>query len=148
VTFHALRHTCGCHLAQGSWAPEFVSRPFTLIEIKEWLGHSSVEVTERHYVDFMPDNLHSAVHGPKRKSEAAVVGDTGRERSGAGDAAASGPDPLAQTLREALAMAMRAKGVELIERGQLTEGIAVLDGLLVRFLDDAQPDVQREITLA
>jgi len=69
VTFHALRHTCGCHLAQGSWAPTFVSRPFTLIEIKEWLGHSSIEVTERHYVDFMPDNLHSAVHGPKRKSK-------------------------------------------------------------------------------
>lgn len=65
VTFHALRHTCGSHLAQGTWAPEFVSRPFTLIEIKEWLGHSSIEVTERHYVDFMPDNLHSAVHGRK-----------------------------------------------------------------------------------
>lgn len=69
VTFHALRHTCGCHLAQGSWVPNVVSRPFALIEIKEWLGHSSIEVTERHYVDFMPDNLHAAVHGPKRKSK-------------------------------------------------------------------------------
>jgi integrase len=37
------------------------------MEIKEWLGHSSIEVTERRYVDFMPDNLQSAVHGPKRK---------------------------------------------------------------------------------
>ena len=56
VTFHALRHTCGCHLAQGTW-----TRAFTLHEIKRWLGHSSIAVTERHYAALTSDNLHNAV---------------------------------------------------------------------------------------
>lgn len=56
VDFKDLRHTCGCHLAQGSW-----TRPFTLHEIKRWLGHSTIAVTERHYATLTSDNLHSAV---------------------------------------------------------------------------------------
>jgi len=64
VTFHALRHTCGCHLAQGTWvAPGWLHRRLSLLDIKEWLGHSSVEVTERHYADFAEDTLQDAVHG-------------------------------------------------------------------------------------
>lgn len=57
VTFQCLRHTCGCHLAQGSWTP----RPLTLHEIKRWMGHSSISVTERHYAALTSDNLHNAV---------------------------------------------------------------------------------------
>lgn len=56
VNFKDLRHTCGCHLAQGSW-----TRPFTLLEIKRWLGHSTIAVTERHYATLTSDNLHAAV---------------------------------------------------------------------------------------
>jgi integrase len=61
VTFHALRHTCGCHLVQGTWTP----RPLTLLEAKEWLGHSSIGVTERNYAKLVPGNLHDAVRAPK-----------------------------------------------------------------------------------
>ena len=57
VTFQCLRHTCGCHLAQGTWTP----RPLTLHEIKRWMGHSSISVTERHYAALTSDNLHNAV---------------------------------------------------------------------------------------
>lgn len=56
VDFKDLRHTCGCHLAQGSW-----TRPFSLHEIKRWLGHSSISVTERHYATLTSANLHNAV---------------------------------------------------------------------------------------
>lgn len=66
VTFHALRHTCGCHLAQGTWvAKGWLQRRLTLLDIKEWLGHSAIEVTERHYADFAEDTLQDAVHGER-----------------------------------------------------------------------------------
>lgn len=57
VDFKDLRHTCGCHLVQGTWTP----RPLTLHEVKMWLGHSSISVTERHYAALTPDNLHAAI---------------------------------------------------------------------------------------
>jgi len=57
VTFHALRHTCGCHLAQGTWTPQ----QLTLHTIKRWLGHGSIAVTERHYATLTSDNLHNAI---------------------------------------------------------------------------------------
>lgn len=71
VDFKDLRHTCGCHLAQGSW-----TRPFTLHEIKRWLGHSTIAVTERHYATLTSDNLHTAVADP---------GFTGNKRGDFGD---------------------------------------------------------------
>ena len=43
VRFHDLRHTCGTHLALGSWG-----RRWSPIEIKGMLGHSSLRVTERY----------------------------------------------------------------------------------------------------
>lgn len=60
VTFQCLRHTCGCHLVQGTWTP----RALTLHEVCLWLGHSSISVTERHYARLVPGNLHDAV-GPR-----------------------------------------------------------------------------------
>lgn len=64
VGFLELRHTCGCHLVQGTWTP----RPLTLHEVKRWLGHSSIHVTERHYASLTSDNLHDAVSdGPKAR---------------------------------------------------------------------------------
>lgn len=57
ITFRDIRHTCGCHLAQGSW----LGRRFDLHEIKTWLGHSSIAVTEKHYAKLTKNNLHAAV---------------------------------------------------------------------------------------
>lgn len=57
ISFLSMRHTCGCHLVQGTW----LGRPFSLHEVKRWLGHSSIGVTERHYAYLTSDNLHSAV---------------------------------------------------------------------------------------
>lgn len=57
ITFRDIRHTAGCHLAQGTW----LGRRFDLDEIKTWLGHSSIAVTERHYSKLSKNNLHSAV---------------------------------------------------------------------------------------
>lgn len=56
LAFKELRHTCGCHLVQGTW-----TRAFDLHEAKTWLGHSSIAVTERHYATLTKHNLHNAV---------------------------------------------------------------------------------------
>jgi integrase len=61
VTFHCLRHTNACHLLQGTWVPKLHARPLTLVELKHWLGHSSILVTEKHYARLAPGNLHDAV---------------------------------------------------------------------------------------
>lgn len=69
VTFHALRHTCGSHLLQGTWAPRYLPRPLTMQEVSKWLGHSSVTVTERHYADFTDKNLRNVVRMPGSDAE-------------------------------------------------------------------------------
>lgn len=51
VRFHDLRHTCASHLIMGTWGP-----PFTLSEVREVLGHSSSQLTER-YAHLSPDHL-------------------------------------------------------------------------------------------
>ncbi len=43
VRFHDLRHTCASHLIMGSWG-----RSWSIEEIKEWLGHASIDVTQRY----------------------------------------------------------------------------------------------------
>lgn len=57
VKFHALRHTCGCHLLQGTWT----KRPLPIQLVSKWLGHSSIAVTERHYATLISRNLHDAL---------------------------------------------------------------------------------------
>lgn len=56
VTFHDLRHTCASHLAQGSWGVQL-----SLRELQDWLGHSSIAVTQR-YSHLCPDALAGRVH--------------------------------------------------------------------------------------
>jgi len=43
LRFHDLRHTCASHLVSGTWGGAF-----TLIEVKEFLGHSSISTTMRY----------------------------------------------------------------------------------------------------
>jgi integrase len=62
IDFQHLRHTCGCHLLQGTWTP----RPLTMAEVSRWLGHSSIKVTERHYAALTSNNLHNAVDGSQQ----------------------------------------------------------------------------------
>lgn len=43
IRWHDLRHTCASSLVQGLWGPAW-----TLEEVKEMLGHSSILVTQRY----------------------------------------------------------------------------------------------------
>jgi integrase len=54
VRFHDLRHTCGSHLVMGTWG-----RAWSLIEVRDLLGHSDISVTQR-YAHLAPDALHAA----------------------------------------------------------------------------------------
>lgn len=52
LRWHDLRRTCGCRLLQ--------DRSFTMAQVRDWLGHSSVLVTERAYAFLESDALHTA----------------------------------------------------------------------------------------
>ncbi len=54
VRFHDLRHTCGSHLVQGTWG-----RRWSLEEVRDLLGHSTITVTQR-YAHLDPAALHAA----------------------------------------------------------------------------------------
>lgn len=54
VRFHDLRHTCASHLVQGTWG-----RALSLEEVRQWLGHSSIGVTQR-YAHMSPKGLRAA----------------------------------------------------------------------------------------
>lgn len=56
VRFKHMRHTCACHLLQGTFGVKL-----ELSEVSKWLGHSSMAVTERHYAAFAKDSLVEAV---------------------------------------------------------------------------------------
>lgn len=43
IRFHDMRHTCASHLVQGTWMP-----PMSLYEVKDWLGHTDIQVTQRY----------------------------------------------------------------------------------------------------
>lgn len=43
VRFHDLRHTCASHLLQGTW-----DITLSLVEVRDWLGHTSIDQTERY----------------------------------------------------------------------------------------------------
>lgn len=79
VRFHDLRHTCASHLVQGSWG-----RAWRLEEVKEFLGHSSIVITQR-YAHLADAALHAAAAG----TTAAQVGQT--VGVGQGRAAESSP---------------------------------------------------------
>lgn len=62
-SWHDLRRTCGCRLLQGNGLG-WMTRPpkrLTMDDVREWLGHASVTVTERHYAFLNVDSLHRAL---------------------------------------------------------------------------------------
>jgi integrase len=65
VRFHDLRHTCGSHLISGiAWVERgWLKRPLRLEEVREWLGHSTVQMTER-YAHLAPEAMRDAVPVP------------------------------------------------------------------------------------
>ncbi len=52
LIWHDLRRTCGCRLLQDYW--------FDIYKVRDWLGHSSVAVTEKTYAFLRIDDLHDA----------------------------------------------------------------------------------------
>lgn len=63
VRWHDLRHTCGAALVSGWWG-----RRWTLQEVKEQLGHTSVTVTER-YAHLAPGRLAETARATGKKGE-------------------------------------------------------------------------------
>lgn len=63
VRWHDLRHTCATLLLQGAWG-----QPWSLEEVKEMLGHSSLRVTERYAkaTGSLADRAASEKFGPER----------------------------------------------------------------------------------
>ena len=53
VPFHAFRHTCASALLQGYWGA-----PWTLADVRDMLGHSSIKTTER-YAHLSTEHLHA-----------------------------------------------------------------------------------------
>lgn len=60
LTWHDLRTTCGCRLLQ--------DRGMTMDQVRAWLGHSSVAVTERHYAFLSIENLKAAAQKSAQNS--------------------------------------------------------------------------------
>jgi len=72
VRWHDLRHTCASHLVSGSWG-----RAWRLEEVREYLGHTSIEVTQR-YAHLAPEALRAtaaATVGPDRASSGVDASD-------------------------------------------------------------------------
>jgi len=55
VEIHDLRRTCGCRLLQ--------DHRLKMAEVSRWLGHASVDITEKAYAFLKSENLHDAVGG-------------------------------------------------------------------------------------
>ena len=53
LKWHDLRRTCGCRLLQ--------DHGLNIFQVKNWLGHKSVNVTEKSYSFLAPNDLHDAI---------------------------------------------------------------------------------------
>jgi len=62
-TWHDLRRTCGCRLLQ--------DRRFQMVQVRDWMGHESVETTERHYAFLRVEDLHLALERSEDEKAAA-----------------------------------------------------------------------------
>src|SRR5690606_9193110 len=67
ATLYACRHTCASHLVQGTWAPAWLDRPLRLEEVRDWLGHESVGVTQR-YAHLSPESIRGRVRETRKET--------------------------------------------------------------------------------
>lgn len=74
VRFHDLRHTCASHLVQGTWGP-----PMRLEDVRQWMGHSSIGVTQR-YAHMSPTGLRGKASVMREAMTRAAEAEKGRER--------------------------------------------------------------------
>jgi integrase len=65
IRFHDLRHTCASHLVQGTWSPQWITHALRLEEVKAWLDHSDIGVTQR-YAHLAPDAIRGKVVDPAK----------------------------------------------------------------------------------
>lgn len=65
VRFHDLRHTCASHLTQGTWSGLLERKP-SREEVRDWLGHSALSVTER-YAHLDPDGVRGLIRKTERR---------------------------------------------------------------------------------
>ena len=65
LIWHDLRRTCGCRLLQDYGA--------SMKEVCDWLGHSSVLVTEQRYAFLRVDDLHRRVGGGAQNEPQKIV---------------------------------------------------------------------------
>lgn len=68
VRFHDLRHSCASHLVMGTWG-----RAWRLDEVRDLLGHSDVETTQR-YAHLSPEHLHAAAAATTAPAGPATLG--------------------------------------------------------------------------
>lgn len=82
VRIHDLRHTCASMLVQGAWGFRL-----SLYEVAQWLGHSSIGVTQR-YAHLAPEGLRGRVAAAnfieKKFDDAEVLSLAGRNRHSTG----------------------------------------------------------------
>lgn len=74
VRFHDLRHTCASHLVQGTWAPDLVERAMRLDEVRDFLGHTDIQVTQR-YAHLCRDAIRGLVTGHQVDTDRSHLGD-------------------------------------------------------------------------
>lgn len=97
VRFHDLRHTCASHLVMGTWGPAL-----SLLEVAQWLGHSSIAVTQR-YAHLCPDRLAAKIRRGGGGGEGGQGGaggpaeGPGRGQSGGPEIAHTAHAPLTKT---------------------------------------------------
>ena len=132
VRFHDLRHTCASHLVMGTW-----DITLSLMETAQWLGHSSLSVTQR-YAHLCPDRLAARVAAETGGSGKGGRGDGGGGGQGAPDGGGASPEtaetrdqtgpigvvtsPSAQTLRDAKPLENQARPARLERATRGLEG--------------------------
>lgn len=64
TSWHDLRRTCGCRLLQ--------EHGLSFDQVREWLGHADVRITQQRYAFLRIDQLHAAI---KKQSDVVKLAD-------------------------------------------------------------------------
>jgi integrase/recombinase XerD len=79
ITIHDLRRTCGCRLLQ--------DRRMAMVQVSQWLGHASTDITEKRYAFLKVENLQEALGrklSPEVRLQVGSFFDGPEERTNAG----------------------------------------------------------------